>query len=109
MYLYGTTSTITGSLSDLPASMTYLSLYSTPSTITGGTGLSVASAQSIYLHSTNVTAAQVDGLLISAANQSAWSGGKVFNVGGTNPARTSASNTAKSTLLGYGVAVTVNE
>jgi len=55
-----------------------------------------------------LTSTQVDNLLIDLANVSTWSGVKVVNLAGYNSARTSASNTAVTTLQGKGVTVTTN-
>jgi hypothetical protein len=53
LYLNNTSSTITGALSDLPASMTQLRLYDTSSTITGA--LSDLPASMSYLHLGNTS------------------------------------------------------
>ena len=61
LYLDNTTSTITGTLAQLPAGMTTLHLGSTTSTITGGlTPLAARGIAETYMSSMSMTQAQVD-------------------------------------------------
>lgn len=63
-----------------------------------------AGMNQIYLRSQTLPTASIDALLIDLAAQSSWTGYKTINLRGT---RSSASDTAVSTLMGYGVGVSI--
>ena len=89
-YLHlGTQSLITGTLADLPASMTNLYLYSTQSVITGGGAATSRKLTEVRLEDLGLDQPTVDGLLWSlylAAITPRTASGGTINVGGTNAA-----------------------
>jgi hypothetical protein len=89
LHLGATDSTITGALSDLPASMTHLRLGGTSSTITGGAGaMAAVGIQQIWLQDTSLIEANVDNVLLRLYTDRAnftWAT-PILNIGGSNDA-----------------------
>lgn len=63
----------------------------------------------IWLHDNGLSAAEVDQILIDIAATATFLSSATLKLDGTNAARTSASDAAKTTLTGLGWTVTVNE
>lgn len=107
-YLSLFSNNLTGDLSPVAALTNLVNLYLYTNQLTFTYTIFPAwSGTNYYFDSTVSTSTEVDNLLIAAAN-----GGVnncIFKVGGTNPARTSASDAAIATLLAAGVTVYVNE
>ncbi len=99
--------TTSGSIASLPAGLTVY--YNTGSnTVTAAIARTFpANSRQLYSRVTTWTSGQVDALLINAA-ATTWATEKLINIGGTNAARTAASNAAVVTLTGMGVTVTTN-
>ena len=103
--------TITGDLADLPSGVTsvYLSGDNTINTYTQGR-VWAADMETVGVIQTNgygLSSSEVDNLLIDLADTT-WSPGTI-SIDSPNECRTSASDTAYSTLEGYGVNISVNE
>ncbi len=102
--------TVTGNLSSLPAGLTYF-LCIGSNTIRDYSGKTWANNQRrVYLVPVTgggLSSAEIDQLLIDlAAAGGTWTDVKVVYLGGTNAARTSASDAAVATLVSKGVTVT---
>lgn len=104
--------TVTGSINSLPATVTIFENQglNTVNSYTAGKVFSNNMLRFIHLPASGsgLTSAMVDALLIDLAPLTWGSGTKILNLAGNNAARTSASNTAVTTLQGKGVTVTTN-
>ena len=101
-------SLVTGDIGSL-ATLTGLSRLSLNNTVLeyNSTTLPAWSSATIEIQSCTLTTAEVDNFLIDLAAAGGTNG--TLNIAGTNAARSSASDAAKTTLLGNGWTITVNE
>lgn len=109
LYLYGSTN-FTGDISVFRVSTELIRLYGYGCAYTFDSQLpwpNIRVSYGINISNNNWTSQMTDNALI------AFAGGPLFNtainIGGTNAARTSASDAAKATLIANGCTVTVNE
>ncbi len=103
--------TISGSLSDLPAGMTvfYCSGFNTISDYTAKSWANeLVRIYHVPVSPGGLSTAEIDALLIDLAAVDTWSSSQEVYLGGTNAARSAASDAAVATLQGKGVTVTTN-
>jgi hypothetical protein len=113
IYIIGN-NTVYGNMYNLPAGITYIDIEGKNSVTFTDSQQSprvwASGIRKVYLRpSAGVfTSAMTDALLISLSGQSSWANEKTIDLRGNCGARTSASNSAVSTLQGYGVTVLTN-
>jgi hypothetical protein len=107
--LYGQSS-LSGDLADSNANLTFFLCLGGFNTVFVSNGATPAqtSMRYVYIQGVGLSAAEVDDVLIFLAQISTWTNEKIVNLAGNNAPRTSASDTAVSTLQGYGVTVTTS-
>jgi hypothetical protein len=106
--LLGYNTSITGDIGDLKTLTSLAFLYLYTNTLNYNlTTLPTWTNNDIRIYSTGLITAMVDNFLIDLAAAGGING--TLNIAGTNAIRSSASDAAKTTLLGNGWTVTVNE
>jgi hypothetical protein len=99
-----------GNIANLPAGITYLVWEGNNTATFSGTRTWAQGMRVIYLRPAAgvFTSAMTDALLISLSGQTVWTNEKMIDLRGNCGARTTASDNAVATLLGYGVTVLTN-
>lgn len=107
--LYLNTTSVSGDIGNLSSltSLVLLSLYTTSLSYGSISPLPPWAGANLQVQSTGLDSTEVDDFLIDLASGVGANG--TLNIGGSNAARTSASDAAKATLLAAGWSVTVNE
>lgn len=108
--LRSSSSTAAFNFANFPSSLRLLRLHDSSCTIDASAGTTPPTAfQVAELHNLGLTATQVDDALITLSTISSWSDQMRIDIGGDNANRTSASDSAVTTLQSNSVVVNVNE